>query len=73
MDKFRCEHCDSADLIICQTISSGPIYYVCNNCKKEVVINAKLLNDMFDVYKQYLEKRSIKETAEEQGAIKCYL
>lgn len=73
MDKFRCEHCDSADLIIVQTISSGPIYYVCNKCKKQTTINAKLLNDMIQVYKNYLHERSLKEIAEEQGAVGSYV
>ena len=72
MDKFRCEYCESDDLVIVQTISSGPIYYVCNKCKKQTIINAKLLNEMLAVYKEYLRERGMKETAEEQGSVKCY-
>jgi len=72
MDKFRCDNCGSEDLLIVQTIGSGPIYYVCKTCKKEIVINEKLFNDMMAVYKEYLIKKGSKETAEEQGCVGCY-
>ena len=68
-----CDSCGGTDLIIVQTISSGPVYYVCKTCKKETVVNQKLFDDMMEVYKKYLVEKGIKETQEEQGKVGAYL
>jgi len=72
-DKFTCEECGSEDLIIMQTISSGPVQIICNTCKHEEIVNEALYNKLMDVYRKYLFEKGLKTIEEEQGVVEVYV
>jgi len=72
-DKFTCEKCGSEDLIVLQTISSGPVQIICKTCKHEEIVNEALYNKLIDVYRKYLSEKGLKETEEEQGRVEVYV
>ena len=72
-DKFTCEQCGSADLVVVQTISSGPVQIICRVCKHEEIVNEALYNQLINVYRKYLSEKGLKETSEEQGKVEVYV